>query len=129
MLVAQDSQNTRVRLPNGSLRPMPHHFFVDDDISGDIFDSYCIQQTVAASIKAFYILLRESDLSKRQDPVSFDKIEEMTISYSSCILGLIVNTQCMDVETLPEFIADMIQLLEKSFGPHQNMFQLQISNW
>ncbi len=35
---AQDSQNTRVRLPDGLLRPTPHHFFVNYGIYGDIFD-------------------------------------------------------------------------------------------
>ncbi len=63
-LAAKDSRNTIVRLSDGLLRPTPHHLFVDNNIYGDIFDSYHIQQAVAASIKAIYILLGESDLSK-----------------------------------------------------------------
>ncbi len=112
----RDSRNTGARLPDGSIRPPPHHLFVDDDIYADIFDSYSTQQAVAASIKAIYILLGESDLSKRQDPVSFDKLEDMPVSYPSRILGQIVNTQRMDVKTPPEFIADTIQLLDKLFS-------------
>ncbi len=49
----------------------------------------------------------------------------MPVSYSSRILGQIVNTQRMDVETPPEFIADTIQLLKKSFSPHRKVFRLQ----
>ncbi len=73
---------------------------------------------MAASIEAIYILLGESDLSKRQDPVSFDKLEDMPVSYASRILGHIVNTRRMDVEAPPEFIADTLRLLWKSFGAH-----------
>ncbi len=99
--------------------------FVDDDIYADIFDSYRIQQAVAASIEAIYILLGDSNLSKRQDPISFDKLEDMPVSFSSHILGQIVNTQRMDVETPPEFIADTIRLLQQSFSHHRKVFRLQ----
>ncbi len=89
------------------------------------FDSYHIQKAVAASIKAIYILLGESDLSKRQDPVSFDKLEDMPVSYSARILGQNVNTQRMDVETPSEFIANTIRLLHKLFSQNRKVFQLQ----
>ncbi len=45
-----DSINCGVHLSNGSIKPTPHHFFMDDDIYCNIFNSYCIQQVVAASI-------------------------------------------------------------------------------
>jgi len=37
----------------------------------------CIEQTVAAGIKTIFILLRTSDLDKRQDSILFDKMEAM----------------------------------------------------
>ncbi len=114
----KDSKNPGARLPDGSLRPTPHHLFVDDDVYADIFDSYRIQQAVAASIEAIYILLGKFDLSKRQDPVSFDKLEDMPVSYSYRILGHIVNTCRMDVKTPSEFISDTLCLLQGKFGAH-----------
>ncbi len=122
---ARDSQNPGVRLPDGLLRPTPHHLFVNDDIYADIFDSYPIQQAVVASIEAIYILLGDSDLSQWQDPILFDKLEDIPISFSSRILGQIVNMWQMDVEAPPEFIADTIRLLQKSFSPHWKVFRLQ----
>ncbi len=107
-LATRDSQNSGVQLPDGSLRPTPHHLFVNNDIYCDVFDSYRIQHAVAASIEAIYILLGDSDLSQRQDPVSFNKLEDMPVSFSSRILGQIVNTWRKDLETPPEFIADTI---------------------
>jgi len=112
----KDLKNPGARLPDGSLRPTPHHLFVDDNVYADIFNSYRIRQAVAASIEAIYILLGDSDLSKRQDPISFDKLEDMPVSFSSRILGQIVNTRR---------IADTIRLLQQSFSHHQKVFRLQ----
>ncbi len=69
--------------------------------------------------------LGDTNLFQWQDPVSFDKLEDMTVSFSSRILGQIVNTWRMDVETPPKFIADTIRLLLKSFSPHRKVFRLQ----
>ncbi len=41
-------------------------------------------------------------------PLLFNKLRDMTISYSSCILGQIVNMRRMDIKTPLDFIADMI---------------------
>ena len=59
----------------------PHAFFVDDDIYGKVFDVVHIEQAVAASIEAIFVLLGESDLLARQDPISFEKIEDMMVPY------------------------------------------------
>ncbi len=49
----------------------------------------------------------------------------MSVSYSSHILGHIVNTWRMDIKTPPEFTTNTICLLQKSFGWHQKVFWLQ----
>ncbi len=49
----------------------------------------------------------------------------MPVSYSSHILGQIVDTRRMNIKTLLEFIADMIRLIHKSFHRHQKVFRLQ----
>lgn len=114
---AQDLQNKQVHLPNGLVKPMPHHFFVNDNIYSNIFDSYQIWQAAA--------VLGDLDLPTWQDPVLFDKLEDMPIGYSSCILSQIINTQCMDIETPPKFIAHTIRLLKKHSSPHCKVFLLQ----
>jgi hypothetical protein len=63
----------------GSLAPTPHHFYVDDGIYVDWFDINRIERSAAASIEAVFILLGPSALDRRQDPISFDKLEEMVI--------------------------------------------------
>ncbi len=83
------------------------------------------QQTIVVSIKAIYTILGESDLSRLQDPASFDKLEEAIISYSLFILGNIVNTQRMDVKTPPKFISEVQQTLRSKWGLHWTMFLLE----
>ncbi len=119
LAVASDGAATRdflnhgICLPDGLIKPMPHHFFVDDNMYCNRFNSSHIWLAVVASIKAIYILLGDSNLMTRQDPVLFEKLEDMPISYSSHILGQIINTRCMDVEMPSEFIADTLRLLQK----------------
>lgn len=65
---------------NGRPANTSHAFFVDDDIYSKVFDVDRIEQAVAASIEAIFVLLGESDLLARQDPISFDKMEDMMVS-------------------------------------------------
>ncbi len=75
------SNHKGVIWPNWSLKQTS--LFVDDNFKGDINDQYQTRQTIATSIEAIYIILEESNLALHQDPVTFDKLEEMTISWSS----------------------------------------------
>ena len=60
----------------GQAVPTPQRLFVDDSVYAEIYekDRIRIDQTVAAGIEAIFILLGRSDLAKRQDPISFDKM-------------------------------------------------------
>ncbi len=93
---------------------MPHYFFVNDNRYSDVLDLYCIQQAVATKIEAIYILLGDSDLLLQQDLVSLDILEDMPLS--SCILLQIINTQMMEIEMPPEFIAESLQTLHQHWG-------------
>ena len=56
-----------------------------------------LEQTITEGIEAISVLLGQSDLAKRQDPISFDKMEEMVVSYLNKILGQIIDTRRMDI--------------------------------
>ncbi len=79
----------------GELTPTPHHLFVDDDLYAELFDKARVEQTVAAGIGAIFMILGESDLARRQDPISWDKLLEMVIHYKNIALGQLVNTRDM----------------------------------
>ena len=99
----------------GELTPTPHHLFVDDDLYAELFDKARVEQTVAAGIEAIFMILGESDLARRQDPISWDKLLEMVIHYKNVALGQLVNTRDMTVETPPEFIAKVVKLLNTTW--------------
>ncbi|KAL7535992.1 hypothetical protein ACHAWF_006478, partial [Thalassiosira exigua] len=108
------SQRRGVKDSRGNDVPMPQRLFVDDAVYSDVYqpDRKRIERTIAASIEAIFILLGCSDLSKRQDPISFDKLVSMKISHINKILGQIINTRTLDVGVPDAYRARTINLLQ-----------------
>ena len=100
----------------------PHNFYVDDDLYAEVFDVGRIEQAIASSIEAIFILLGESDLSVRQDPISFDKMEETMIAYLNTILGRHVNTRKMTVNTPVAYIQETLTILRRHWHPRRKTF-------
>ena len=69
-----DTLNKGVMDAEGNPAHTPHYFYVDDDVYSECFDIERIEQAIAASIEAIFILLGYSDLHLRKGPVSFDKM-------------------------------------------------------
>ena len=78
---------------------------------------------MAAGIEAIFILLGRSDLSKRQDPILFEKMEEM-MSYFNKVLGQVVNTRKLEVGVPSAFVA-MIRQLLKPFHSERKSFTVK----
>ena len=116
------TQNKGVLDDNGNPVNTPHEFYVDDDLYSEIFDIERIEQAVAASIEAIFVLLGESDLLSRQDPISFDKMEETIVSYCNLILGQYINTRKMTVETPTEYVNNTVQVLQRHWHKKRKTF-------
>ena len=84
---------------------------MDDDLYSDVFDIERIEQAIAASIEDIFVLLGESDLLSRQDPISFDKMEDTTVSHCNLIMDQYINTRKMTVETPPEYVNSTVSNL------------------
>lgn len=95
--------------------------FVDDDCYADVFIIERVEQAIAASIEAIFIVLGDSDLLSRQDPISWDKLFEMAIAHFNKILGLDINTRQMDVGPPQEFLQRTITKLQ-AFHDHRKAF-------
>ena len=54
---SRDTLNTGVLDEDGNPVNTPHDIFVDDGIYAEIFEKACIEQAIAASIEAIFILL------------------------------------------------------------------------
>lgn len=119
--VKADSINRGVLDNQGRPTPTPHRFFVDDDIYLDVYDVARIEQAIAASIEAIFVLLGESDLSKRRDPISWSKLEEMFIAPINVVLGQRVNLRAMTIEAAPKLVAETKREIKK-FAKHRKTF-------
>lgn len=118
----EDDINHGVLNDQGEPINTPHAFYVDDDVYGEMFDVRRIEQAVAASIEAIFILLGPSCLQCRQDAVSFDKMEEMMINYLNRILGRIINTRTMMIATPKDYIYSTVCLLRSRWHNRRQTF-------
>lgn len=100
-----DSQNKGVFDQDGNPVSTPHAMFVDDDVYIEVYLRERVEQAIAASIEAIFITLGHSDLSRLQDPISWDKLFTMVISHFNKVLGVEINTRRLDVGPPPEFVA------------------------
>jgi hypothetical protein len=110
------------RTTAGPWEPTPHHVYVDDDIYVDWYDIHRIERAAAASIEAIFVLLGPSALDKRQDPISVDKLEEMVISPINRILGHIIFSRRLTVDTPEDFLVALRRHLNTTWGPHRKSF-------
>ncbi|KAL3779516.1 hypothetical protein HJC23_011152 [Cyclotella cryptica] len=106
----------------GTLAPTPHSVYVDDGIYIEFFKKNRIERAAAASIEAIFILLGPSALALRQDPISFNKLEEMTIAPINRILGHVIDTRRLTVDTPADFLDPLREKLSSAWGPHRRSF-------
>ena len=107
----RDEFNQGVLDAEGHPTNVPHFIYVDDDCYAVVYDQDDIEQAVATSIEAIFILLGDSNLTLRQDTVSFDKMEETMINYNNRLLGRVIQTRSMMVSTPSEYVQATVCLL------------------
>ena len=83
-----DALNTGVLDDLGNPVSTPHGIYVDDDIYLDVADTHRFEQAIAASIEAIFILLGESNMEFRQDPISWDKLHKLLVARPTRSWGL-----------------------------------------
>jgi hypothetical protein len=100
----------------------PHNMFVDDDVYADIYDVKRIEQAVAAGIESIFILLGESNLRLRQDPISWDKLLEMIIHFRNKVLGLDIDTRKMTIGVPADYLVKVNKLLSTTWNDRKSFF-------
>jgi hypothetical protein len=124
----RDELNQGVVGSDGKPQDAPHNFYVDDDVYSEMWDLERVEQVVAASIEAVFILLGPSNLRFRQDPVSFDKVIEMVVSYLNKVLGHIINTRTLTMEPPDEYIDEVLTTLTTTWGNHRRRFDTHMAS-
>ena len=124
-----DSLNTGVLDAEGNDAKTPHDMFVDDDIYAEIYCRERIEQAIAASIEAIFILLGDAAIHERQHPVSFDKLEDTPIDWVNRLLGVEINTRTLAVRTPIEYVQSTTnELATKWHTKKQQWFVLDMES-
>jgi len=120
------TQRTGVLDSDGNPVPTPQQLFVDYSVYANVYevDRARIEQTVAVGIEAIFILLGQSDLTKRQDPIYFDKMEAMIVSHLNKVLGKLIHTRRLDVSIPQAYVDKTIRLLQP-FHHKQKLFTVK----
>jgi hypothetical protein len=121
----RDALNPRELDDTGTPVPTPHGVYVDDDIYLDVADPRRFEQAIAASIEAIFILLGASNTSRRQDPISWDKLHELLAAPVNRILGLVLDLRRLTVGIPPEFTSATVTLLRSTWGRHRRSFRVK----
>ena len=118
-----DSINRGVLDSDNNPVSTPHDMFVDDDLYADVSIRERIEQACASSVEAMFITLGVSDLTSRQDPISWDKFTEMALAHANRALGTDVNTRKLAVRTPVEYVAETVNTLRKTWHKGKNTKQ------
>jgi len=94
--------------------------YVDDDLYAKIYCRERIEQVIAASIEAIFILLGDGAIHHRQHPVCFDKLEQTPIDWTNRLLGVEINTRSLAVRTPVEYVQGTTHLLTHKWHPAVN---------
>ena len=121
-----DSKNRGVRSVDGTDSNTPHDLYVDDDVYAEVYheDRIRVEQAIAAGIEAIFLVLSPSNLTERQDPISWDKLIEMVISYLNRILGTEINTRTLMVRTPHDYVQETTSILQRHWHSKRKSFVL-----
>ena len=75
-----------------------------------------------AYVKAIFILLGKSDLTRCQDPISWDKLLDMMVAPVNRVLGLTINMRLLTVGVPHDFLHNVINMLHTTWGQHRKTF-------
>ena len=114
---------SRCPLPRRLATTHPSWDLLNDDIYLDITDWARFKQATAAIIEAVFILLGKPDLTLCQDPISWDKLLELTITPGDHVLGLVLDLHCLTIGAPPDLIAAMVHFLRTTWGPYSHSFR------
>ena len=66
---------------------------------------------LAALIKAIFVIMGTPDMTVRQCPLALDKWLDLIVASRQRMLGLIVDTNSMTVGIPPDYVAEVLDLL------------------
>ena len=107
---------------NGNEEPSQHNTYVDDNLMADIRRR--IPSALAAAAEAIFTIMGFPVLRLRQSAVAMDKWRMLIVSHCLVLLGLVFNTRRMTVSVTKEYRKEVLDLLETTWHPGQEAFNI-----
>jgi hypothetical protein len=87
--------------------------------------SRCHMELVhAALIGAIFVIMGKPDTTVRQCPLAMDKWLELVIAPKQRMLGLIIDTNNLTVGILPDYIAEVLNMINTTWHSHHRRFTI-----
>ena len=114
------TQHQGIEKEDGTMRPTPHHIYVDDNLLADTRSR--MLHTLAAALEAIFTVMGFPMLLLRQCAVAMDKWRGLHVSHCMVLLGLVFNTRKMTVGATKEYRQMVIDLLRGTWHSERESF-------
>jgi hypothetical protein len=106
---------------HGNRAKLPARIYADDALMLAL--SRCHMKLVlAAPIKAIFAIMGKPDTTLCQCPLVMDKWLELVVALKQRMLGLIIDTNNLTVGIPPDYIAEVINLINTTWHSHRRCF-------
>ncbi len=100
---------------------LPARIYVDDALLLGLSRRQ-MELKLAALIKAIFVIMGTPDTTVRQCPLALDKWLEFIVASRQRMLGLIVDTNNLTVGIPPDYVAEVLDLLNTTWHSHRHRF-------
>jgi hypothetical protein len=101
----------------GNWIDLPARIYVDDALMLAL-DIDHMKMVLAAMIEAIFVVVGEPDVVVRQCPLAMDKWLELVIGPKQTMLGLIINTNRLNVAIPSKYFQEVLNLLNSTWQPN-----------
>ena len=97
---------------------LPARIYVDDALLLGLSRQQ-MELKLAALIEALFVIMGAPDTRVRQCPLALDKWWELIVASRQRMLGVIVDTNTMKVGIPPDYVAEVLDLINTTWHPHR----------
>ena len=83
-----------------------------------------MEQVLAALIEAIFAIIGKPDTTVCQCPLAMDKWLELAVAPKQIMLGLIIDMNKLTVGILPDYIAEILNLIDTTWYSHRHRFTI-----
>ncbi len=115
--------NTGTLEAHGNRAKLPARIYIDDALMLAL--SRCLMELVlAALIEAIFVIMGNPDTTVCQCPLAMDKWLELVVAPKQRMLGLIIDRNNLMVGIPPDYVAEVLDLINTTWHSHHRCFTL-----